>query len=128
MRIHVTITETGAPWDLPLERFAEQLAAYRPDALFTVDPENSYPQVSFELTLSAQQAEGTYFIGRWQQLVCSDASIEDWAPVIEWFLGILPAGAAVEIFLDAVAIPQQLPRSAGAADVSRILTDLDNSV
>ena len=128
MRIHVTIAETGAPWDLSLERFAEQLSAFRPDALVAVEPGHRRPQVLFELTLGGQQAEGTYYIGQWQQLVCSDATIDDWAPVIEWFLGLLPGGAAVETFLDVVAIPRQLPRSATAADIARILTDLDNRV
>jgi hypothetical protein len=40
----------------------------------------------------------------------------------------ITAGGAVQTFLDAVAIPQPLPRSATAADIARILNDLDNSV
>lgn len=127
MRIHVITADTGAPWNLPLERFAEQLAAHWPDALVAVDPGNRRPQVRFELTLGGQQAEGIYYTGQWQQLICWDATIDDWAPVIEWFLGLLPDGAAAETFLEAVARPQQLPRPAAAADIARILTDLDNS-
>lgn len=128
MRIHVTIADTGAPWNLPLERFAEQLSMHRPDALVAVEPDDPDPQVRFELTLGEQQAEGTYYIGQWQQLVCWDVTIDAWAPIIEWFLGLLPDGAAAETFLEAVARPQQLPQRAAAADIARILTDLDNSV
>jgi len=53
MRIHVITADTGAPWNLPLERFAEQLAAHWPDALVAVDPGNRRPQVRFELTYMA---------------------------------------------------------------------------
>jgi hypothetical protein len=128
MRIHVTIAATGASWDLPLERFAGQLTAHRPDALIAVDPENPRPQVRFELTLGGQQAEGAYYTGQWQQLICWDGTIDAWSPVIEWFLGLLPAAAAAETFLESVARPHPLPRPASAADISRILTGLDNSV
>lgn len=128
MRIHVTTAETGAPWNLSLERFAEQLTAHRPDALIAVDTDNTRPQVRFELTLSDEQAEGIYFTGTWQQLICWDSTIDSWAPVIEWFLGLLPLEADADIFLEAVARPQQLPRLATAPDIARILTDLDNSV
>ncbi|HEY3866837.1 MAG TPA: hypothetical protein VGM10_00725 [Actinocrinis sp.] len=130
MRIHVIIAETGAPWDLSLEQFAAKLAVYRTDALIAVNPDSPglNAHVSFEMTLGGQEAEGTYFTGRWQQLICSETTIEDWAPVIEWFLGLLPPASDAQIFLEAVAIPQDLPRPTTAADIARILTDLDNSV
>lgn len=128
MRIHVFIDDSGAPWDLSLERFAEQLTAYRPDAVVEVDSDDSDPQVRFWLTLDGQDVDGIYHAGRRQQLICWDATIDDWAPLIEWFLGLLPGGAGVQTFLEAVAIPQPLPRSSTAADIARILTDLDNSV
>lgn len=67
MRIHVTTAETGAPWNLSLERFAEQLSAFRPDAVIAVDPDD---QVRFGLTLGGEPAEGIYYTGQWQQLVC----------------------------------------------------------
>ena len=128
MRIHVTTAETGTPWNLPLEQFAERLAAHRTDALIAMDAENAQPQVRFELTLGDQQAEGIYFTGEWQQLICWDGTIDDWAQIIEWFLGLLPPESGAQIFLEAVAIPQDLPRPATAADVARILTDLDTSL
>jgi hypothetical protein len=128
MRIHVTTAETGAPWNLSLEQFAQRLTEHRPDALIAVDPENAQPQVRFELTLGDQQAEGIYFTGDWQQLICWDATIDDWAPIIEWFLGLLPLEADANTFLEAVAFPQELPRLATAADIARILTELDNSI
>jgi hypothetical protein len=128
MRIHVTVGATGAPWDLSPERFAAQLSAYRADALIAADPDNADPRVRFEITLGGRQAEGAYFLGQWQQLTCWDATIEGWAPFIEWFLGLLPPESGAQIFLEAVAIPQDLPRPATAADVARILTDLDNSL
>lgn len=130
MRIHVIIAESGVPWDLSLEQFAVKLAGYRPDALIAVNPDasNLEPHVSFEMAVGGQQAEGVYFTGKWQQLTCWDAGIEDWAPVIEWFLGLLPPDAEAQTFLDAVAVPQDLPRLATAPDIARILTDLDNSV
>lgn len=128
MRIHVTTAESGAPWNLSLERFAEQLAAHRPDALIALEPDNAQPQVRFELTMGETQVEGAFFTGEWQQLICWDATIEEWAPVIEWFLSLLPLEADADIFLEAVAIPQQLPRLATAADIAHILTDLDSSI
>ena len=128
MRIHVTTTETGAPWNLPLEQFAQQFVEHRPDALIAVDAENAQPQVRFELTFGEEQAEGIYFIGEWQQLICRDGTIDDWAQIIEWFLGLLPLEADADIFLEAVAVPQQLPRLARAADIARILTELDDSI
>ena len=128
MRIHVTTAETGTPWNLPLEQFAERLAAHRTDALIAVDAENTQPQVRFELTLGDQQAEGIYFTGEWQQLICWDGTIDDWAQIIEWFLGLLPLDADADVFLEAVAIPQQLPRLARATDIARILTELDESI
>lgn len=128
MRIHVTTTDTGAPWDLSLEHFADRLASERPGALITLDRDNAQPQVRFELTFGDQSAEGIYFTGKWQQLICWDATIEDWAAVIEWFLSLLSLEADADIFLESVAIPQELPRLAAAADIARILTDLDNSM
>lgn len=128
MRIHVTIAETGTPWNLSLEQFAQHLTAHRPDALIAVDPDNAQPQTRFELTLGDEQAEGSYFTGDWQQLICWDATIDDWAPIIEWFLTLLPLEADANIFLEAVATPQELPRLATAADIARILTELDNSI
>lgn len=128
MRIHVTTAETGAPWNLPLERFAQQLAEQWPDALIAVDADDPRPQVRFELTLGDEQAEGIYYTGAWQQLICWDATIDDWAPIIEWFLGLLRPDADADIFLEAVATPQRLPRPTTAADIARILTDLDNSI
>ena len=134
MRIHVTTAEGGAAWSLSLARFAEELAAYRPDALISVDADKRNQQVRFELTLRddgadghdgaddlLHRAEGIYFIGDWQQLVCWDGSIDGWAPVIVWFLGLLPPGAEANIFLEAVAVPRRLARSATAADVARML-------
>ena len=128
MRIHVTTTETGAPWNLPLEQFAQQLAEHQPDALIAVDAENTQPQVRFELAFGEEQAEGIYFTGQWQQLICWDGTIDDWAQIIEWFLGLLSLEADADIFLEAVAVPQQLPRLARAADIARILTELDDSI
>ena len=128
MRIHVTTTETGAPWSLSLDQFAQHLAAHWSDALIAVDAENAQPQVQFELTLGEEQAEGIYFTGEWQQLICWDGTIDDWAQIIEWFLGLLPLNADADIFLEAVARPQQLPRLARAADIARILTELDDSI
>lgn len=128
MRIHVTIADLEAPWDLSLERFAERLTADWPDTTARVEQDD---KADFWWTRGDEDAEGVYYIGRWQQLVCRegrDATIEDWAPLIEWFLGLLPDGAGVEIFLDAVAIPQPLPRSSTAGDIARILNDLNNSV
>lgn len=124
----MTTAETGAPWNLSLERFAEQLAARRPDALIAVDPDNPQPQVSFELTLGDGRAEGAYFTGTRQQMICWDGTIDDWAPIVEWLLGLLPLESDANIFLEAVAVPQELPRLATAADISRILSDLENSV
>lgn len=128
MRIHVTIAETGAPWNLSLEQFARQLADYRPDAAVVVDPDNRDPQVRFEMALGNENVNGIYFTGAWQQLACWDATIDDWAPVIEWFLGLLPPAADANVFLEAVASPQRLPRLARATDIARILTELDESV
>jgi hypothetical protein len=128
MRIHVTIVKTGAPWNLTLKQFVQQLAEHRPDALIAVDAENAQPQVRFGLRLGGEQAEGIYCTGDWQQLICWDATIDDWAPIIEWFLGLLPLEAEADIFLEAVAVPQRLPRLARAADIARILTTLDDSV
>jgi hypothetical protein len=128
MRIHVTIADTGAPWNLSLEQFAQYLAAYRPDALIVMDTDNRDPQVRFEMTLGDEDVNGIYFTGTWQQLACWDATIDDWAPFIEWFLNLLPLEADANIFLEAVARPQPLPRLAAAPDIARILTDLDNSV
>jgi hypothetical protein len=127
VRIHVTTTDTGAPWGLSLDRFAAGLAAYRPDTAMALDPGNAQPQVRFELALGDHQAEGIYFTGQWNQLICWDATIDDWAPVIEWFLSLLPSDSHAETFLEAVATPRHLPRLATAAHISQILTDLDNS-
>ena len=128
MRIHVTIAETGAPWNLSLEQFAQRMAAYRPDALIVVDPDHDDPQVRFEMTLGDEEVNGIYFTGSWQQLACWDATIDDWAPVIEWFLSLLPLEADADVFLEAVADPQPLPRPATAPGIARILTALDNSI
>ena len=128
MRIHVTTAETGAPWNLSLEQFGQQLAEHRPDALIAVDAENAQPQVRFELTFGDQPAEGIYFTGEWHQLICWDGTIDDWSQIIEWFLSLLPLDADADIFLEAVAVPQQLPRPARAADITRILTELDDSI
>lgn len=128
MRIHVTTAEAGAPWNLSLEQFAQQLAASRPDALIAVDSENAQPQVRFELSLGEEQAEGIYFTGDWQQLICWDVTIDAWAPFIEWFIGLLPLESDADIFLEAVALPQPLPRLSTAADIARILTELDDSI
>jgi hypothetical protein len=127
MRIHVTTAETGAPWNLPLERFAQQFAEHRSDALIAVDTENAQPQVRFELTFGEEQAEGIYVIGDRQQLICWDGTINDWAQVIEWFLTLLPLEADADILFEAVAVPQRLPRLATAADIARILIELDDS-
>lgn len=128
MRIHVTTADTGAPWDLPLDRFADKLAAFRPGTAIAIDPGNTHPQVRFELAFGDEQAEGIYFAGERQQLACWDATIEDWAPVIEWFLSLLPLESDANIFLESVAIPQELPRLARAADIAQILNDLDDSI
>jgi hypothetical protein len=129
VRIHVTTAETGTPWKLSLEQFAQRLTGHRPDALIAVDPENAQPQVHFELTRGDQQAEGIYFTGGWQQLICWDATIGDWAPIIEWFLGLLPLEADANTFLEAAARLQELPRLATtAADIARNLTELDESI
>lgn len=138
MRIHVFIDESGAPWDLSLERFAERLTTDWPNAEAAVNTDDSDSYVDFwpafggeSPTFGGEDAEGTYFAGRRPQLVCDVgriAGIDDWAPLIEWFLGLLPDGAAVQTFLDDVAIPQPLPLSSTAADIARILNDLNNSV
>lgn len=128
MRIHVTVADSGAPWNLPLEHFAEQLTAHRPDALIALEAEAPGPRAEFELVLGEDKALGIYFTGEFQHLTCWDATIEDWAPIIEWFLSLLPLESDASIFLEAVPIPQELPRLAAAADIARILTDLDASV
>jgi hypothetical protein len=128
VRIHVTTANTGAPWNLPLDRFADQLAAARPGTAIALDPDNTQPQVRFELAFGDHRAEGIYFTGDWQQLICWDATIEDWSPVIEWFLNLLPLESDADIFLESVAVPQELPRLATVADIARILNDLDDSL
>jgi hypothetical protein len=128
MRIHVTTAETGVPWDLSLEQFAQRMAAYRPDALTVLDPDDRNPQVRFEISLGDEDVSGIYFTGASQQLACWDATIDGWAPVIAWFLSLLPLEADADIFLEAVAVPQPLPRPTTAPDIARILTELDNSI
>ena len=128
MRIHVTTAETGAPWNLSVEQFAQRLAASRPNALIAVDSENAQLRVRFELSIGEARAEGIYLTGDWQQLICWDGTIDGWAPFIEWFIGLLPVESGADIFLEAAAIPQPLPRLSTAADIARILTELDDSI
>jgi hypothetical protein len=124
LRIHVTIASGSAPWNLTIEAFQRHLAAYRPDARSEVLSQAiGGEHLSFYLGSDAGQHDGAYFPG--QQLILWDGPVDYWAGLIVWFLGLLPPGAATECFLEAVAIPQELPRTATAADVTGILTDLD---
>jgi hypothetical protein len=144
VRIHVIPADTGPAWGLTAQRFRQALARHRPDVPCGIehDDAGAGTRAGFEVDFGEWTAEGLYYAGSvdgltrpgdrggrsdLQQLVCWDAGIEKWAPLIEWFLGLLPEDAAVEAFLDAAAVPRHLPRSATAADIARILTELDQS-
>jgi hypothetical protein len=125
LRIHLTITDSSAPWTLTAEAFQRELASYRPDARTHAGyQQRGGDYLEFDLDFDGERREGTYWPG--QQLVLNDYPIEEWAPVITWFLGLLP-GAAAQCFLDTVPVPQELPRGVTAADVAQILTALDAS-
>lgn len=125
MRIHVVVAENSAPWDLTLDSFRMRLGAYRPDARTDVRTQGGSQYLFFDLDFDGERYEGGYFPD--QQLILWDASIEAWAPVIVWFLNLLPHGANADCFLESVAIPQEVPRNATVEEVTRILTTLDAS-
>jgi hypothetical protein len=115
----VTFAEHSAPWDLPMELFTENLARYRADAHCAVLTQGTGEYVSFDLDLGGERCHGGYFPG--QQLIVDGGSVEDWAPVIEWFLGLLPFDARADIFPESATAPRSLPRTATAADIVRLL-------
>lgn len=131
MRIHVAIADDSAPWDLAIDGFRQQLLTYRPDAhSWTARPRGRSARrqthggyLDFDLDFGGERRNGAYYPG--EQLTLWDGPFSDWAPVIVWFLGLLPAGALACCLLEAVPIPQPLPRSSSAEDVTRILTELD---
>jgi hypothetical protein len=124
LRVHVTVTDDSAPWDLTIEGFRQRLTARRPDARTSaLSTPIGGEHLTFDLDFGGERRDGSYHPG--QQLTLWDGPISDWSPVIVWFLSLLPEGALAQCFLDAVAIPQELPRSSSAEDVTRILTQLD---
>jgi hypothetical protein len=125
MRIHVAVAENSAPWGLPMDLFADQLAEFRADARSAVRTQGSGEYVSFDLVVDGRRRDGGFFPD--QQLILEDGPAEAWAPVIEWFLGLLPFDAGIDLYLETVATPRELPRNATVADIVRILTALDDS-
>lgn len=127
MRIHVTLAQNSAPWDLTMELFAGYLGEYRADARSFARTQGTGEYLSFDLDLGSDgvRCEGGYFPQ--QQLILDDGTIEGWAPIIEWFLGLLPFDAAADIFLESAAVPRELPRNATSPDIARILTALEAS-
>jgi hypothetical protein len=124
LRIHVTIAEGSAPWDLAIEGFRQRLIAYRPDARTSAHSIPAFGEsLSFDLDFGGTRKDGNYWPG--SQLIMYDYPISDWSPVIVWFLGLLPEGSLAQCFLEAVPFPQPLPRTVVAQDVTRILTELD---
>jgi hypothetical protein len=124
LRIHVAIADDSAPWDLTIGEFRQRLLAYRQDARTwarSIPRRGEY--LDFDLDFGGERRNGAYYPG--QQLGLWDGPISDWAPVIVWFLGLLPEGAGAQCLLEAVPIPQPLPRTATAEDVTQILTELD---
>jgi len=105
-----------------MELFAESLARYRTDARPSVRTQGTGEYVSFDLVLDGARRDGGYFPE--QQFILEDGPIDAWAPVIEWFLSLLPFDAGADIFVESAAAPRQLPRNATAADIARILTAL----
>jgi hypothetical protein len=119
LRIHVTFAENSAPWELSMELFVESLARYRADARPAVRTQGTGEYAAFDLDLGGEPCHGGYFPD--QQLILDGGSIRVWAPVIEWFLGLLPFDARADTFLEPATVPRDLPRTATAADIARIL-------
>ena len=124
MRIHVAITDNSPPWDLTAEEFRRRLVSFRPDARTNAGyQQHDGDYLEFDLDFGGERHDGNYWPG--EQLVLYDYPFEEWAPVISWFLGLLPGDASAQCFLDAVPIPRDLPRDSTAAHIAEILTALD---